>query len=82
MVLCDYPVRPPLFTLAVSNNGSYIRDDYIRVCILYAIFPKFSVISRWCICPSYVRLGFHPCNVKPGTHMSPTSATTIVGDCS
>ncbi|XP_028409094.1 THO complex subunit 5 homolog [Dendronephthya gigantea] len=30
IVPCDYPVRPPLFTLAVSNNGSYIKNDYIR----------------------------------------------------
>ncbi|CAB4006284.1 Hypothetical predicted protein, partial [Paramuricea clavata] len=30
IVLSDYPVRPPLFTLAVSSNGSYIKNDYIR----------------------------------------------------
>ena len=33
IVLSDYPVRPPLFTLAVSSNGSYIKNDYIRVCM-------------------------------------------------
>ena len=32
VVLSDYPIRPPLFTLAVLDGGSYIRNDYVRVC--------------------------------------------------
>ncbi len=46
IVLSDYPVRPPLFTLAVSNNGSYIRNDYIRVCIFVLVVHRQKRASR------------------------------------
>ena len=32
IVPSDYPVRTPLFKMAVSSNGSYVNNDYVRVC--------------------------------------------------
>ncbi|XP_046860559.1 THO complex subunit 5 homolog [Xenia sp. Carnegie-2017] len=30
IVPSDYPVRTPLFKMAVSSNGSYVNNDYVR----------------------------------------------------
>ena len=41
IVLSDYPVQPPMFTLAVSsNNGPYIKDDYVRVSFACFCYTK------------------------------------------